>query len=156
MGGTNKLLELIDGVPLIRRMVEAALASDAGPVVVVTGHEADDISQALEGLSVTAVHNPDYADGLSGSLRCGLAALPENVAGAVVCLGDMPAISAHHINALIEGFAPQAGRAIGVPVHKGKRGNPVLWARRFFPAMTEVLGECRRTPFDRRSWGPCL
>lgn len=141
MGGTNKLLELIDGVPLIRRMVEAALASDADPAVVVTGHQADEISQALEGLSVTAVHNPDYADGLSASLRCGLAALPENVAGAVVCLGDMPAISAHHINALIEGFAPQAGRAIGVPVHKGKRGNPVLWARRFFPAMTEVLGD---------------
>ena len=141
MGGVNKLMEPVGGVPLIRRTVDAALASDVGPISVVTGHEEEKISQVLDCLPVTVIHNPDYADGLSSSLRCGLAALPEGIDGAVVCLGDMPAVLAKHINALVAGFAPEAGHAIGVPVHNGKRGNPVLWARRFFPAMTEVHGD---------------
>src|SRR5690606_10935061 len=93
------------------------------------------------GLNVTIVHNPNYADGLSTSLQTGLNALDEDAAAALVCLGDMPAVSADHINALIAGFDPENGRAIGVPSHNGKRGNPVLWDRRFFAEMRGVSGD---------------
>lgn len=141
MGPTNKLLALVDEKPLIRRTVETALASKAVTVVVVTGHQSVDINQALEQLPYQEVYNPKHADGLSGSLKAGIAALPENIDGVVVVLGDMPEIDPHHIDALIAGFNPSAGRAIGVPVHNGERGNPVLWSRRFFQGMTDIRGD---------------
>lgn len=141
MGAVNKLLEPIEDVPLVRRTVETALASQAQKVVVVTGHEADAVKAALSGLDVMFVHNPNYAEGLSTSLRAGLGAIPQDAAGAVVCLADMPAIQPGHIDALVNQFDPEDGRAIGVPVYQGKRGNPVLWARRFFDTMTDVSGD---------------
>ncbi len=141
MGGTNKLLAAIDGVAMVKRAVDAALASRAEPVVVVTGHEPERIRRALAGLEVGFAHNPDYAAGLSASLKRGLAALPEGGDGVVVCLGDMPRVSAAQIDRLIAAFDPLEGRAICVPTVRGKRGNPVLWASRFIPEMLELEGD---------------
>ncbi len=141
MGPTNKLLAKVDGVAMVRHAVDAACAAGAAPIVVVTGHEADAVRAALAGTDVVYVHNPDYTDGLSGSLRHGVGALNEHCDGAVVCLGDMPRIGADHIRRLIAAFDPIEGRAICVPVHRGKRGNPVLWAARFLTEMTAVAGD---------------
>jgi molybdenum cofactor cytidylyltransferase len=70
-----------------------------------------------------------------------LAALPEAVDGALVCLGDMPRVAADELRRLRQAFNPVEGRAIVVPTRNGKRGNPVLWARRFFAEMREVSGD---------------
>ena len=94
-----------------RIAAEAALASRADPVVVVTGHEPDKVRAALAGLDVRFVHNPDYADGLSTSLRRGIAALPEDVDGAVVLLADMPGVDAAVVDRLIAAFDPAGGHA---------------------------------------------
>jgi molybdenum cofactor cytidylyltransferase len=139
MGALNKLLAEIDGTPMVARVVAAAAASKAATVVVVTGHQAAEVRAALAGAEF--VDNPDYAAGLSSSLRAGLAALPDDIDGAVVCLGDMPRVTATLIDALIDAFEPAAGAAICVPTHRGKRGNPVLWARRFFAEMAAVTGD---------------
>ena len=141
MGPSNKLLMEIDGVPLVRRTVSALRAAHVGQVVVVTGHMDADVRRALDGLGVTFVHNPRYADGLSTSLKAGISALAPDTAAAVVGLGDMPAVTTAHVNRLISGFDPESDRAIGVPIHNGKRGNPVLWARRFFEDMQGVSGD---------------
>lgn len=141
MGAVNKLLADVDGKPMVRRSVDAVLGSRARPVVVVTGHEAERVRAALAGLPVTFVDNPGYAEGLSTSLRRGLAALPETAQGALVCLGDMPLVESGQLDRLIAAFDPPAGRAICVPVWHGKRGNPVLWARRFFAEMQAVDGD---------------
>lgn len=141
MGGTNKLLAEIGGKAMLRRVAEAAVASRAEPVVCVLGHEAARVRAALGGVNVRIVENPDYAEGLSTSLRAGLAALPEDAAGVVVCLGDMPWLAAADIDRLIAAFNPVEGRAICVPVHEGKRGNPVLFARRFFTEMARASGD---------------
>ncbi|MEK9724533.1 MAG: NTP transferase domain-containing protein, partial [Rhodospirillaceae bacterium] len=85
----NKLLVDFQGAPMVRRTAEALLASQAGPVVCVTGHMRDAVAGALAGLDVGLVHNPDYAAGMAGSLAAGIAALPEDAAGALVALGDM-------------------------------------------------------------------
>jgi molybdenum cofactor cytidylyltransferase len=140
-GGINKLLAEIDGVPILGRVLDAVAASGAGPVVVVTGHQADRVRAACAGRDVSFAHNPDYADGLSTSLRTGVAALPGGLDGAIVCLGDMPRVSARHIDRLVAAFNPLEGRAICVPTAGGKRGNPVLWAARFFPDMQEIAGD---------------
>jgi molybdenum cofactor cytidylyltransferase len=126
---------------MVRQVAEAALASRADPVVVVVGHQQHQVRQALRGLKVRFAHNPDYAGGLSTSLRAGLGALPSDCAGAVVCLGDMPRVSAALIDRLIAAFDPVEGRSIVVPTWRGKRGNPVLWARAFFAEMQGVAGD---------------
>ncbi len=141
MGTVNKLLAPVDGAPMVSHVVDAAIASKATPVVVVLGHEAERVKAALAGRDVTTVHNPDHAEGMSGSVRRGLEALPADLDGAVVCLGDMPRTSAALIDRLIEGFNPLEGRAIGVPTYRGKRGNPVLWGARYFPEMKEIAGD---------------
>jgi molybdenum cofactor cytidylyltransferase len=76
-------------------------------VIVVTGHQAEAVEAALAGLDVTIVHNPDYASGLAGSLKTGLAALPPDADAFVVCLGDMPLIEPAHIDRLIAAFDPR-------------------------------------------------
>jgi len=142
MGPINKLLAEIDGVPMLNRVIDGVLGSKAGPTIVVTGHEEARVRQAIgRRRKVDLVHNPDYAQGLSTSLAQGIAALPENADGVLVCLGDMPRVSAKVIDRLIDAFNPREGRAICVPTHLGKRGNPVLFGRRFFAEMMVVSGD---------------
>jgi len=141
MGGPNKLTATIKGKPLVRIAAEQALASRAQPVIVVTGHQHEEVEQALAGLSVKIVHNPDFADGLSASLRTGLAAIPGEADGAVICLGDMPQVRAEMIDRLIAAFDPARGALVVVPTIEGKRGNPVLWSRRFFPELAALEGD---------------
>jgi molybdenum cofactor cytidylyltransferase len=87
------------------------------------------------------VHNPDYTDGLSTSLRTGLNALPADVDGVVVLLADMPQVDVTLIDRLIAAFDPEKGALAVVPTIEGKRGNPVLWSRRFFPELAAVEGD---------------
>jgi molybdenum cofactor cytidylyltransferase len=141
MGGPNKLLAEIGGKPLVRIAAEQALASRARPVIVVTGHQRDKVETALEGLKVERVHNPNFADGLSTSVRAGLDAVPAEVDGAVICLGDMPQVRAELIDRLIAAFDPERGALVVVPTIEGKRGNPVVWSRRFFPELTGLEGD---------------
>jgi molybdenum cofactor cytidylyltransferase len=139
--GANKLLASVDGKPLLRHAVEAALASHADPVIVVTGNQAAETRASLAGLNISFTENPDFAKGLSASLRTGLNALPDDCDGALILLGDMPKVPPSLIDRLIAGFDPAEGRAICVATSGGKRGNPVLWARRFFPEMTALEGD---------------
>ena len=141
MGGPNKLLAELNGKKLVRIVAEQALASKASPVIVVTGHQSADVAAALKGLDVTLVNNPQFADGLATSVKAGIAAVPASADGAIVCLGDMPLIDAKLIDRLVEAFAPDRGSLIVVPVAGGRRGNPVLWSRRFFPELMTLDGD---------------
>ena len=141
MGADNKLLIALDGKPMVRHVTEMALASAARPVIVVLGHQPDAVRAALDGLDVRFAENPDYADGLSSSLKAGLSAVPDDADGAVICLGDMPDVSAKLVDRLIAGFNPVEGRAILAPTRGGRRGNPVLWARRFFGELMTLSGD---------------
>lgn len=141
MGSTNKLLAKVADKPLLRHAIEAALASKASDVIVVTGHERAEIEAVLDGTAARAVHNPDYAQGLSTSLKAGINALPPGTDAAIVCLGDMPEVDAGLLDRLINAFDPAQGRGIVVPTHQGKRGNPVLWGSAYFPAMARLEGD---------------
>jgi molybdenum cofactor cytidylyltransferase len=141
MGGPNKLLAEIAGRPLVRMVADAVLASRARPVIVVTGHQRERVEAALAGLPVKFVHNPNFAEGLGTSLKAGIAALPAEVDGTIVCLGDMPQVDAPLIDRLIGAFDPDKGALVVVPTIDGKRGNPVVWSRRFFPDLMAVEGD---------------
>jgi molybdenum cofactor cytidylyltransferase len=141
MGPTNKLLAEVNGAPLVARAVDAALASQAANVIVVTGHQGESVARALADRPVTFVHNPAFAEGLSSSLRAGLAAVPSEADAVVVCLGDMPRVASAVIDRLIAAYSPLEGRAICVPTTHGKQGNPVLWDRAFFTEMAALTGD---------------
>jgi len=144
--GRNKLLVELNGKPLLRHAVEAAAKSSADPVIVVIGNEGDKVAAALAGLMVETVVNPDYAEGLSTSLKAGIAALPADCDGALVLLGDMPGVTSALLDRMIAAFSPGDDRDIVVATHGGKRGNPVLWARRFFPEILALEGDCGAKP----------
>lgn len=141
MGEANKLLEPVDGKPMLLHAVDAALAADVAGVTVVTGHDAARVEAALKDRNVAFVHNPDFARGLSSSLKIAAAAAPEDIDAAIVLLGDMPRVSARHVDQLIAAFNPLEGRAICAPTWNGKRGNPVIWARGFLDEMAELEGD---------------
>jgi molybdenum cofactor cytidylyltransferase len=141
MGGPNKLIAEIAGRALVRIAAEQALASRARPVIVVTGHQRERVEAALAGLDVVLAHNPDFADGLSTSLKAGIAAVPADADGAVVALGDMPQVDARLIDRLLAAFDPEKGALVVVPTIDGKRGNPVVWSRRFFPELAVLEGD---------------
>jgi molybdenum cofactor cytidylyltransferase len=141
MGGPNKLLAELGGKPLVRLVTEQALTSKAKDVIVVTGHQAELVEKVLHGLDVKFVRNPDFAQGLASSVKAGVAAVPDGADGVVICLGDMPMISAPLIDHLIEAFAPDRGNLIAVPVSDNRRGNPVLWSRRFFNELMTLDGD---------------
>jgi molybdenum cofactor cytidylyltransferase len=141
MGAGNKLLQEVRGKPLVRHAVEAQIASRAAPVIVVTGHQQDEVRAALAGLDVTFVHNPAFADGLAGSLKAGLAALPADIPGVVVSLGDMPNVTAGVIDRLAQAFADRPDAFAVAPTLLGQRGNPVLLARQLFPEVAKLEGD---------------
>ncbi|MGZ0187484.1 MAG: NTP transferase domain-containing protein [Alphaproteobacteria bacterium] len=146
MGVANKLLEPVAGKAMVARAVEAALAADVASVTVITGHESERIQQELAAYDLRFVHNPNFAIGLSASLQAAAKAAPDSADAIVILLGDMPGVTAAHIDNLIAAFNPLEGRAIVVPTRDGKRGNPVLWAARFLPEMADLKGDVGAKP----------
>ncbi|MHB2264910.1 NTP transferase domain-containing protein [Aliihoeflea sp. PC F10.4] len=141
MEGPNKLLAEFDGVPLIRRVTEAACKARVARAHLVVGHQRDRIAQAVEGLEIDIVENPDYADGLSTSLKAAALAMPAKADGILVVLGDMPGVTAQILNLMIEAFERSGGSAIVRATHAGKRGNPVLLPRALFAQIEKIEGD---------------
>jgi molybdenum cofactor cytidylyltransferase len=137
-GSDNKLLARIDGKPMVRRTAEAILKSAVRPVLVVTGHEAADIEAALADLPLSFRHAPDFAEGMSASLKAGVDAVPADCAGALICLGDMPFVRSDTLDRLAG--AP-AGPTAVFPTYRGERGNPVLLARSLFVEIMLLTGD---------------
>jgi molybdenum cofactor cytidylyltransferase len=137
----TKLVAKLDGKPIVRRVVEAALAARARPVVVVTGYARDVVESAVADLEVTFAFNPKFASGLASSLGVGLLAMPREIAGVLVLLGDMPLIEPQLADALIEAFLARPGALAAIPLSEGRRGNPVLLGRGLFEAAMRLEGD---------------
>jgi molybdenum cofactor cytidylyltransferase len=142
MAPNNKLLAVMpDGRTMIAATVANVLASVARPVIVVTGHQDAAIRETLRGAGVRFVHAHDHAEGIAASLRAGIGALSSSIGAALICLGDMPLVSAGVMNQLIDAYDPSEGREIVLPVVDGQRGNPVLWSSRYFPDLLKLSGD---------------
>ena len=139
--GATKLVEKLGDKPIVRMAAEAALASKARPLIVVTGHARSSVEAALSDFEVESAHNPEYSSGLASSLKVGLSAMPIDVAGALVILGDMPWIEARLIDALIDAFLANPRGLAAAPTHEGRRGNPVLLGRGLFAAAMRLGGD---------------
>lgn len=139
MGDVNKLLAPVAGKPMLRHVAEHALETKAGPVFVITGHEAGRVETALYGLAVRFVENKAYESGLASSVRCGIGHLPDSATAALILLGDMPLIKAKTMKKLVAAFGRDHDAV--VPVYAGQRGNPVLWSRSMFARLLSLRGD---------------
>ncbi|MEI4235156.1 nucleotidyltransferase family protein [Roseovarius sp. D22-M7] len=125
MGGRNKLLLPVGGVPMIRHMVDVYSAATARPVLVVTGHEADDVAAAMADSQAMTVFNRDHAKGQATSVACGLRAA--NDAGAVLIgLGDQPLLTTGDIRSLLGAHMSADRQRISIPAMNQRRGNPIV------------------------------
>lgn len=150
-GPDPKLLAHLDGKPLVRHAAEAALGAGPRPVIAVLGAHADAVRAALDGLDLTYVENAHYAAGLATSLRAGIGALPGSCVAAVVVLGDMPRVTAAHIDCLAVAFRDATPEpAAVVPVQDGRYGNPALLnLRRLGADIAQLRGDHGAGPLLR-------
>jgi molybdenum cofactor cytidylyltransferase len=139
MGQPKQLLDW-HGRPLVRVAAEEALVSSLDHVLVVLGSARDEVATALAGLPLRLIENVDYAAGQSTSLRAGIAALEQDVAAAMILLGDQPFVTAAIIDRLVDAWRT-SGAAIVAPSYRGQRGNPVLFSRAVFPELLAVTGD---------------
>jgi molybdenum cofactor cytidylyltransferase len=128
--GVQKLLLPFGGKTVIGHIVDQLLASTIGDVHVVVGHQADRILQELSGRVISIVKNSNYETGMLSSVRCGLRNLPEECRAVMVVLGDQPSITTELIDQMLQSFATTE-KSILVPLHKGKRGHPILFSSHY-------------------------
>jgi molybdenum cofactor cytidylyltransferase len=139
--GSHKLLLPYKGRPIVNWALAAACASQADPVIVVLGHEAERVEAALSAeRRHLAIPNPNYAEGMSTSLRMGLAAAPKEVDGAIILLGDQPLITTEIVNTMIAESAREP-HAIIAASYQGRRGNPVIFPRAYFAELETITGD---------------
>ena len=141
MGHSHKLLEEISGKSVINHVIDAANHTGLAPLLLVTGHRHADVMALAQGHGVSEVFNPDYATGMMSSVICGLRAVPESCEGAVMLLGDMPMITAHHINTTLAALEAQPGALAAVPVHGQEWGHPVVMRRALFAQVMALTGD---------------
>ena len=139
MGQPKQLLPY-EGKSLVRRAAETALASKARQTIVVTGASSHEVDAELSGLAVLVVHNPDFAAGMSTSLRAGLQAVRPDADAALVMLADQPFVSVEIVDGLIDLYA-SSGAKVARPRYGDQPGNPVLWDRSLFAALIEQQGD---------------
>ena len=151
--GQNKLLMCFGGKSLIEHAVDTLRASDLDEIVIVLGHDAGRVRSRLEGHEnqrhrVNFVHNPEYREGLSTSVRAGMGAVAKEADAIMIYLADQPLLEPHEIRRLIHAFAEakKAGKNIVVPFFGNQRGNPVILDSSYRKMALDIDGDvgCRR------------
>ena len=142
-GNRNKLTERCEGKALVSHAVDAVLTAGLQPVVVVTGHDAERVEEALPGRAVSFVYHAAYAHGMGSSLAAGVRSL-RDTDGVAIALGDMPRIRTTHVRRVVEAFetnhASFGDDTLCVPTFAGRRGHPVAFGRAHLPALRKLAG----------------
>jgi Uncharacterized MobA-related protein len=138
--GSQKLLADLHGKPVVRWAVENVLAAQPDETIVVVGREGDAVRETLEGLAVRIVVNERWVEGIGGSIRAGIAALPPDADAALIVLGDQPALDARIIAGIMNAHS-EGSRAIVAPSYRGERGHPVIFGAEIFPELLVMEGD---------------
>ncbi|MFT6497506.1 MAG: molybdenum cofactor cytidylyltransferase [Alphaproteobacteria bacterium] len=141
MGDQNKLLLKINENSMIKDYINKLNQCNLANIIVVTGHESSIIKEDLSDTGVLFAHNKEHKVGISSSIKAGVSKLESHVDAVLICLPDMPFVSAHEINQLIDNYSTDKGQLICVPTSFGQRGNPVLWDKRFFNELMQLEGD---------------
>ncbi len=147
--GQPKQLAPIGGRPALAYTLDALRASSLNRIVLVLGHNADEIAAALDLTEITVVRNDAYAEGQSTSVRAGVKALGDDIAAALMVVGDQPLLAPTVVDAIVHAYEQTGGPFI-VPVYAGEWGNPVLLARATWPLLDNLKGDTGARPILRK------
>jgi molybdenum cofactor cytidylyltransferase len=152
-GGRHKLLLPLHDRPVLAHVLDAVLASQARPVVLVLGHQAEQVRAHIASYAthpdLNIIENTDYLQGMSTSMRLGIQALQSygymnssnsEFDSALILLGDQPLITAQDIDTLTATYRT-TGKRIVASTYEGKRGNPILFDAGLFPELLKVTGD---------------
>jgi molybdenum cofactor cytidylyltransferase len=139
--GQNKLFMQVEGEPLVRRVVGRAARAGFDPLIVVVGHQADLVRQALDGIPYRPIVNPDYERGVNSSLRAGIQAASVTPArAAVVVLADMPFVTTAMMETLVDSY--RSGDApLVISDYGGVNAPPMLYDRSLFGELAVSEGQ---------------
>ena len=137
MGGKNKLLEHIDGTPMIRRVVQAALNSKVDEVIVVLGWEAERIRETLADLPCNFILNKEFENGQSSSVKAGLRGVSETTRALLILPGDVAIIDPRSISMVADAYV-ETGSTIVVAGYCGEAGHPILFDKSLFHEIEQI------------------
>jgi molybdenum cofactor cytidylyltransferase len=140
MGPENKLLKPLSGKPLLSHVLARVASLGLGQVLVVSGDSAGIIEPLLPG-GMVLVRNENAAEGMGRSIACAAQALPDALDGVFIVLGDMPFVEQSDYRLLADGLETNGEQAICIPIHEGRRGNPVLFGRAHFGVLAQLSGD---------------
>ena len=139
-GDQNKMLFNIDGTAIIRHTVDTVVSAGLGDVVLVSGNDTAGVLSACEGTGIQHIENPTPWAGMGASLATGANAISEDIEAFFVILGDMPFLKSETITQMAAAFDQQSGNDIAVPIHNGRRGHPVLFAKKYLTQLRALTG----------------
>jgi CTP:molybdopterin cytidylyltransferase MocA len=139
LGRAKQLIE-IDGEPLLRRVARVLLAGNPYDCVVVLGHDAERMREAVAGLPLRCVIAPAHALGMSASLQTGIQALDARCAGALIALTDQPALDAAHLLAMRDTWRGAPTCAVA-SAYADVLGVPALLPRNWFGDIAHLRGD---------------
>jgi molybdenum cofactor cytidylyltransferase len=142
MGGRDKLLEVVDGIPLLRRQALMALAAKAGPVFVTLPPGPHPRYDVVDDLDVTVVPVLDAAEGMNASIRRGVAALPPDATATMLLLADLPDLTTDDLITCLRAVDLASNMSIwrGATAD-GKPGHPIIFAAKYFAAFAKLAGD---------------
>ena len=141
MENGNKLLLPINGIPMISHVCNTVLKAALDPVVVVTGCDNELVTQAIPTAINEIIYNSHWQSGMASSIYSGISALPKNIDGNMIVLGDMPMLSKNTLDLLIDEFIVQHGDHIIYPVYEERQANPVIFPKKYFQEILTSTGD---------------
>ena len=139
MGQLKQLLPF-RGSTVLGQIIETVLKSRADEIIVVLGYQAQRITPKVAHHPVKIVLNPDFEQGMSASIKCGIGHISEESDAVMIVLGDQPLIEKEIINLLVEKNS-ESERGIVVPVYKGVKGHPVIFKMKYKDDLLRLTGD---------------
>ena len=126
MEGPNKLLLKVQGESLAHRTARKIMKVSFADVIFVTGHDSENVMKEFVDFPAKKVFNSNFSKGMHASVRAALEKMDPNVEAFFICLADQPDFDFLNLERMMEIFSSVDPDSIVVPMHMGKRGNPVL------------------------------
>ena len=139
-GDAPKQLTVVEGTSMVRRIAQAALASKASEVIVVTGFQQARVAAEVKGFATHCVYNRRFQQGLSTSVKTGLWAVSDRSSAVLFIACDQPLLDTATLDLLVDAYRRGRG-SILVPSYRGRRGAPVLFDRKFFAELAAITGD---------------
>ncbi len=132
-----KMLLPFNGITMIEKVIQNILNSEVFNILVVLGCYRNEISAVIDNLPVIKCLNDDYREGMLSSVKCGLRNLPDDAEAVMIFPGDQPLIEPEVTNRIIECYR-QSGKGIVIPVHRNRRGHPLLFDSEFIETVLSL------------------